>query len=124
LLSCWRIWRHRSRPKKNRLGTWGLANAPSKKAPSVTVDTYFGARYTYLDLKLDFDGVFKDRVNDVSENKSWVELLLGARTIWDLSERWTITLTGDIRGAAFRSDFAWDRGNGCNYGDNQKLMKI
>ena len=65
-----------------RLGTWDLADAPAKKSPIVTVDTYFGARYTYLDLKLDFDGVFQGRINDVSDNKSWVEPLLGARTIW------------------------------------------
>ena len=91
-----------------RLGTWDLADAPAKKTPSVTVDTYFGARYTYLDLKLDFKGRFRDRVNDVSENKSWVEPLLGARTIWDLSERWTVTAMGDIGGVAFGSDFAWN----------------
>jgi hypothetical protein len=91
-----------------RLGTWDLADAPDKKTPSVTVDTYFGARYTYLDLKLDFKGRFRDRVNDVSENKSWVEPLLGARTIWDLSERWTVTAAGDIGGVAFGSDFAWN----------------
>jgi len=91
-----------------RLGTWDLANAPGKKSPSVTVDTYFGARYTYLDLKLDFDGVFQNRVNNVSQDKSWVEPLVGARTIWDFSERWTATLAGDIGGIAFGSDFAWD----------------
>jgi hypothetical protein len=96
-----------------RLGTWDLADAPgnadapAKKTPSVTVDTYFGARYTYLDLKLDFKGVFRDLVNDVSDNKSWVEPLVGARTIWNLSERWTITAAGDIGGVAFGSDFAW-----------------
>ena len=62
----------------------------------------------YLDLKLDFDGILQDRINDVSDNKSWVEPLLGARTIWDLSERWTVTLAGDIGGVAFGSDFAWN----------------
>jgi hypothetical protein len=91
-----------------RLGTWDLADAPGKKRPSVTVDAYAGARYTYLDLKLDFNGAFQGRVNDVSDNKSWVEPLLGVRTIWDLSERWTITAAGDIGGVAFGSDFAWD----------------
>jgi hypothetical protein len=91
-----------------RLGTWDLADAPGKKTPSVTVDTYFGARYTYLDLKLDFKGIFQGRINDVSKNKSWVEPLVGARTIWDLSERWTITAAGDIGGVAFGSDFAWN----------------
>jgi len=91
-----------------RLGTWDLADAPGKKTPSVTIDTYFGARYTYLNLKLDFDGVFQSRVNNVDQDKSWVEPLVGARTIWDFSEAWTAILAGDIGGVAFGSDFAWD----------------
>jgi len=91
-----------------RLGTWNLADAPGKKTPSVIVDTYFGARYTWLELTLDFDGIFQNRINSVSQDKSWVEPLLGARTIWDLSERWTATLAGDIGGVAFGSDFAWN----------------
>jgi len=91
-----------------RLGTWDLSNAPGKKTPTVTVDTYAGLRYTYLDLKLKFKGAFRDRVNDVSDNKSWVEPLVGARTIWDVSERWTVTLAGDIGGFGMGSDFAWD----------------
>ena len=91
-----------------RLGTWDLADNSGKKKPSVTVDTYFGARYTYLDLKLKFKGVFQDRFNNVDQDKSWVEPLVGVRTIWDLSERWTITAAGDIGGIAFGSDFAWD----------------
>ena len=91
-----------------RLGTWDLADNSGKKKPSVTVDTYFGARYTYLDLKLKFKGVFQDRFNNVDQDKSWVEPLIGARTIWDLSERWAVTLAGDIGGFGIGSDFAWD----------------
>ena len=91
-----------------RLGTWELAEAQGKKTPSVTVDTYIGVRYTYLDLKIDFDGVFQSLVNNVDKDRSWVEPLLGVRTLWDLSERWTINLAGDIGGVAFGSDFAWD----------------
>jgi len=91
-----------------RLGTWDLADDSGKKTPSVTVDTYAGARYTYLDLKLDFKGVFRGLVNNVDKSKSWLEPLFGARTIWDLSERWTVTLAGDIGGFGVGSDFAWD----------------
>ena len=91
-----------------RLGTWDLADAPDKEPPSVTVDAYAGARYTYLDLKLDFKGVFRGLVNNVDKSKSWLEPLVGARTIWDLSERWTLTLAGDIGGFGFGSDFAWN----------------
>ena len=90
-----------------RLGTWDLADAPDKKTPSVTVDTFFGARYTYLDAKIDFKGVFSSLINNVDQHQSWVEPLLGARTIWDFYERWTLTMAGDIGGVAFGSDFAW-----------------
>jgi hypothetical protein len=92
-----------------RLGTWDLADSSDKKAPSVTVDTFLGARYTYLDTKIDFkfDGVFRSFTNNVDEDKSWVEPLVGVRTIWDFYERWALTLAGDIGGVAFGSDFAW-----------------
>ncbi len=91
-----------------RLGTWNLADAPGKKPPTVTVDTYIGARYTYLDVSVDFKGVFQGLGSNVDDDKSWVEPLIGVRTLWDLSERWTITLSGDIGGIAFGSDFAWN----------------
>jgi len=86
-----------------RLGTWGLADAPGKRTPSVTVDTYFGARYTYIDLRLDIKGL-----DNVDGDSHWVEPLVGIRTRWDLSEHWTINLTGDIGGVASGSDFAWN----------------
>jgi hypothetical protein len=90
-----------------RVGTWDLADNPGKKAPSVTLDTFFGARYTYLDTKIDFEGVFSSLINNIDQDKSWLEPLIGARTIWDLNERWVLTLAGDIGGVAFGSDFAW-----------------
>ena len=77
------------------------------KTPTVTVDTFFGARYTYLDTKIDFEGVFSSLINNIDEDKSWWEPLIGARTIWDLNKRWVLTLAGDMGGVAFGSDFAW-----------------
>jgi hypothetical protein len=90
-----------------RLGTWDLAVNSGKKTPSVTVDGYFGARYTYLDTKIDFEGVSSGFINNIAKDKSWVEPLFGVRTIWDLSERWALMLAGDMGGVAFGSDFAW-----------------
>jgi hypothetical protein len=92
-----------------RLGTWDLADSSDKKMPSLTVDTFLGARYTYLDTKIDFkfEGPFRSSSKNVDEDKSWVEPLVGVRTIWDFYERWTLTLAGDIGGVAFGSDFAW-----------------
>ena len=92
-----------------RLGTWDLADSSDKKMPSLTVDTFLGARYTYLDTKIDFkfEGPFRSSSKNVDEDKSWWEPLVGVRTIWDFYERWTLTLAGDIGGVAFGSDLAW-----------------
>jgi hypothetical protein len=92
-----------------RLGTWDLTDDPAKRSATVTVDAFFGARYTYLDAEIDFkfDGVFRSFRDDVNEDQSWLEPLIGVRTIWDFSERWRLTMGGDIGGAAFGSDFAW-----------------
>ena len=86
-----------------RLGTWALTDVSGKNTPSVTVDTYLGARYTYLDLRLDIKGY-----DNVDGDKHWVEPLAGVRTRWDLSKHWTLNLTGDIGGIAFGSEFAWN----------------
>jgi hypothetical protein len=92
-----------------RLGTWDLADGSNKKTPSVIVDTFLGARYTYLDTKIDFkfEGPLRNSSNDVDEDKSWLEPLVGVRTIWDFHERWALSLAGNIGGVAFGSDFAW-----------------
>jgi len=92
-----------------RLNTWDLADKSDKKTPSVTVDTFLGARYTYLDTKIDFkfDGPFRSFKNNVDEDKNWLEPIVGVRTIWDFYGRWVLTLGGDIGGVAFGSDFAW-----------------
>ena len=37
-----------------RLGTWDLSDAPAKEVTTVAVDVFAGARYTYLDMELDF----------------------------------------------------------------------
>jgi hypothetical protein len=85
-----------------RMGTWDLADSSGKHTPSVTVDTYFGIRYTYLDVDLDIKGL-----DDIDKSEDWLEPLVGVRTLWNLSERWSVNLAGDIGGVAFGSDFAW-----------------
>lgn len=85
-----------------RLGTWDLTDAPVDKAPTVTVDAIAGARYSYLDVNLDLKGF-----PNVDGNQDWVDPLVGARTIWDFTLRWSMTLDGSIGGFGVGSDFAW-----------------
>jgi outer membrane protein OmpA-like peptidoglycan-associated protein len=87
-----------------RLGTWDLSDAPGGNSPTVTLATGLGVRYTYLDFNLGFKNV---PLPDLSGDKDWFEPILGLGTIWDLSDRWSLSVAGNIGGMAFGSDFAW-----------------
>jgi hypothetical protein len=86
-----------------RLGTWGLGQTLTNDVPTVTVDALAGAQYTYLDMKLDLKGF-----GSTSGDKSWVDPYVGARAIFDLTQRWALSLDGSIGGFGIGSDFAWD----------------
>ena len=66
-------------------------------------------------VELDFKNV---PVPDVDGDEKWLEPVLGVQTIWDLSERWRLSLAGNIGGMAFGSDFAWEAFGliGCGFG--------
>lgn len=88
-----------------RLGTWDLNKDSTQKYPNVTVDSYLGLRYSYVEVELDFRNV---PVADAKGDRDWFEPVLGLRTLWDLSDSWSLSLGGDIGGMAFGSDFAWN----------------
>jgi len=85
-----------------RLGTWDLTDAPDKKAPTLAVDAIAGARYTYLGLELDIKGF-----PNVDADNDWVDPFIGARTLWDITRGWGITLGGTVGGFGVGSDFTW-----------------
>jgi len=93
-----------------RLGTWKLSDAAGKDVPAVTVDSLFGARYTHLDVNLDIKG-FPNR----SGNQDWLDPLVGARALFDLSEHWTLSLLGNVGGFGVGSDFTWETLGGIGY---------
>jgi hypothetical protein len=89
-----------------RLGTWPLDSQSKTSNPSLTVDVYAGGRYTYVKLDLDGKGIL-DGVIDDSGHQDWVDPIVGLRTLWDLSPKWTASLTGDVGGFGVASDFTW-----------------
>ncbi len=86
-----------------RLGTWPLSATPNRDLPTVTVDVLAGARYTHLDLNLDFDFI-----PDPEGSKDWVDPLVGARALFDISERWLLSLEGSVGGFGIGSNFTWN----------------
>jgi hypothetical protein len=87
-----------------QLGTWKLSETAGQDVPLVIVDGMFGIRYTYLDVELDFKNV---PLPDASGHKDWVDPLIGARAFIDLSDRWALSITGNVGGFGVGSDFTW-----------------
>jgi hypothetical protein len=88
-----------------RLGPFALDPAAGLAGPKVVVDPYAGARYTYLDTKLKI----RHGGPQVDANKGWVDPVLGVRTLWELTPKWSVTALGDIGGFGISgaSEFSW-----------------
>jgi hypothetical protein len=103
-----------------RVGTWTLADFGETGPLTVTVDPYVGARLTYLhaELKAKLDlpdlGIRRKRQEDAS--KTWIDPVIGLRTIWRLGDRWTATAAGDIGGTDTSSDYSWQAAGLVGYG--------
>lgn len=100
-----------------RAAEWALGDeAEAKKAEGVPprrvlgLDVYAGGRYMDIGVDLDFQSGRED-----SRNKSWIDPLIGARAIIDLSERWVFTIGADIGGFGVGSDFCWQAYGLFNY---------
>lgn len=72
-------------------------------------EVYAGVRVNSIDVDIDF-GKF-DRSND----KSWVDPIIGARFQTDLSDKWFVRAVGDIGGFGIESDFTWQAMAGFGY---------
>ncbi|MDB4442668.1 hypothetical protein N9219_04545 [bacterium] len=75
-----------------RVGTWPVGS-PEDVGRSLSFDALVGGRY--MDLKVKFD---PDRLPSFDQNKSWTDLIVGGRMIFDFSEKWAFILRGDIGG--------------------------
>jgi hypothetical protein len=78
------------------LGRWHLGKGAD--SPAVTVESTFGGRALLDDIsvKINAGPVSSGRTEEVDVD--FVAPVLGLRTIWDLTERWTISLEGDYGG--------------------------
>jgi hypothetical protein len=66
------------------------------------LDVLAGIRYTFLDMEVTF---LRDPVKPV-DNESWVDPIAGLRYRWQMFEKWSVVLYGDI-GGAVNSDLTW-----------------
>lgn len=71
-------------------------------ARGTRVDGYAGGRYTHLGVELDFD-----RLGTFDRSKDWVDPIVGARVVTDLTDDLQLVAGGDVGGFGAASDFTW-----------------
>jgi opacity protein-like surface antigen len=81
----------------NLAGTYRFLNGPH------SLDGVAGIRYTKLDAGINLT----DFGVDLDGDHSWVDPIVGLRYNYQISERWTVRLYGDIGGFGAASDFTW-----------------
>jgi hypothetical protein len=92
-----------------RLLNWPLGPHPSGGAPgrSLTLDAIFGGRYLSLDNETDIR-IQPGFEIEVDAEKDWVDPIIGARLMADLTDRWLLIVRGDVGGFGVNSDFMWN----------------
>jgi hypothetical protein len=94
-----------------RLGPWALSSSAGTAGPKLVTDVYAGGRYTYLHQDLNGEIRLPGPLPTLNVNargsEDWIDPIIGARTLWFLSRKWTLVAAGDIGGFGVGSDFAW-----------------
>jgi hypothetical protein len=94
-----------------RLGPFDLDAARGAAGPRLVVDPYLGGRYTYgnVDLKLKTRDPLAAASRKVGGDQTWLDPIVGVRTLWQLTPDWTVTVLGDVGGFGLSGDedFAW-----------------
>jgi len=79
-----------------------------------SADVFAGARLWFLDNELRFDpGLISEAV--FSQDKNWVDPIVGARARVALSEKWFLLFLADLGGFGAGSDFTWQAFAGAGY---------
>lgn len=89
-----------------RLGPWQPGADMTDAGPAIVADPFVGARYTYVDVDLDLGTPVAGNRN-LEGDQSWVDPIVGLRTIVQFSPRWSLTALGDIGGFGVGSDLTW-----------------
>jgi hypothetical protein len=85
-----------------RFGPYLVHGIAGVDGVQVTVDPYIGGRFTDLDGEVDIRGR-----GSFGDDASWVDPILGMRTIWDLDENWNVIVAADVGGFGIGSDLTY-----------------
>jgi hypothetical protein len=86
------------------VGRWSVEHTATDDLPArdMTLTLYGGARFTSIFIEFDFP-----ILPTVSDSRTWVDPMIGAKFTYPFSQNWSVVLGGDIGGFGAASDFAW-----------------
>jgi hypothetical protein len=106
-----------------RVHAWGVPKAKEKNPLNPTkpwtLDLLAGGRWTSVDLDLK---VLDIPVGKTSE--SWIDPFFGVLIDGVLSEKWSLSMRGDIGGFGVGSDFSWNAYAILGYRINRRLSLV
>jgi hypothetical protein len=86
------------------VGRWAVDHTATDDLPprDMTLTLYGGARFTSISIEIDFP-----ILPTVSNSRTWVDPMIGAKFTYPFSQNWSMVIGGDIGGFGAASDFAW-----------------
>jgi opacity protein-like surface antigen len=88
---------------------------------TLSLDAGAGARFWYLDNRLDIGPGGRPTRTIVTEDENWIDPLLAARISAGLGGPWGVTAVGDIGGFGVGSDLTWQAIGTLDYAVNDRL---
>lgn len=83
------------------------------------IDLYGGIRWWDNDVDIDINPAILPGSISIEKAESWVDPVIGVRWYHPLSEKWALSLRGDVGGFGLASDSSWLASAGAQYKFNQ-----
>lgn len=85
-----------------RLAEWEATGSAVNNDQNISLDVYGGGRLVWTSSELN-----PANLPASSRDENWVDPIIGARVVLPISERWYLSLSGDIGGFGVGSDLTW-----------------
>lgn len=85
-----------------------------------SIDLFAGIRWWDNDVDVTIDPALLPGTVDFEVEEDWVDMMIGARWIRSLSDKWAVHLRGDIGGLGIKSEFTASASLGAHYRFNDR----
>ena len=90
-----------------------------------TIDGFTGFRWNYFSVDLDIDPNIGGRTFEVGRSEDWFDVIVGARAIIPMGDRWYFQAAGDIGGfGGAESQLTWQALAGFGYRFNNSVSAV